>query len=57
MNMILPLYEMPSSLSMGIIGGAYGGTLDLGAKWDDFAEESVTLSWDVNWKDIQEHHK
>lgn len=40
-----PLYEMPSSLSIGIIGGAYEGPLGLVVKWDvDFAEESVPFS-------------
>lgn len=36
---------MPSSLSIVIIGGAYGGTLGRAAKWDDFAAGSETLSW------------
>lgn len=36
---------MPSSLSIGIIGGAYGGTLGRAAKWDDLAEGSLTLSY------------
>lgn len=40
-----PVYEMPSSLSIVIIGGAYGGTLDRAGKWDGFAAESETLSW------------
>lgn len=47
-----PLNEMPSSLSTGIIGGAYGGTLGRAAKWDGLAEGSLTLSWETNTKII-----
>ena len=50
-----PLNEIPSSLSTGIIGGAYGGTLGHAAKWDDLAEGSLTLSWETNTKVIDEH--
>jgi hypothetical protein len=39
-----PLSGMPSSLSIGIIGGAKGGTEGRAAKWDDLAEGSLTLS-------------
>lgn len=38
-----PLNEMPSSLSIGIIGGGNGGTGRAG-KWDGLAEGSLTLS-------------
>lgn len=41
----LPAYGMPSSLSIVIIGGAYGGTLGRAENWDDFAAGSETLSW------------
>ena len=50
-----PLNEIPLSLSTGIIGGAYGGTLGHAAKWDDLAEGSLTLSWETNTKVIDEH--
>ena len=43
------------SLSTGIIGEAYGGTLGRAAKWDDLAEGSLTLSWETNTKVIDEH--
>ena len=36
---------MPSSLSIVIIGGAYGETLDRAVKLDDFTAGSETLSW------------
>ena len=50
-----PLNEIPLSLSTGIIGGAYGGTLGRAAKWVDLAEGSLTLSWETNTKVIDEH--
>lgn len=41
-----PLYEISSSVSKGSIGSEYGETLGRAAKWEGFAEESVTRSWE-----------